>query len=184
VPAGLHAKKKQGPIDLALLQPDSLAPKPTQLAVMVDNRDFWLRAAAPVQLHFERAWSYFLPRLGPGPISTRDSEIITDPNTHHVVARTLASPRQIVTMIVAGGRKFVLRATPRLTSESFKIGAVTLYLYRHKAGCILMADTPDKDHDSACSPRTRLRFEPRSASFAPLAGRDFPGLLTLAKVSY
>lgn len=161
-----------------------MSPGPARLAVNPDNRERWLENGGAFATAYQRAWSYFLPRLGPGPISTRDSEIITDPNTHHVVARTLASPRQIVTMIVAGGRKFVLRATPRLTSESFKIGAVTLYLYRHKAGCILMADTPDKDHDSACSPRTRLRFEPRSASFAPLAGRDFPGLLTLAKVSY
>ena len=55
----------------------------------------------------QRAWSYFLPRLGPGPISTRDSEIATGPEPSHVVARTLARPRQIVTMIVTERHKFM-----------------------------------------------------------------------------
>ena len=34
------------------------------------------RAAAPMLQHDQRAWSYFLPRLGPGPISTLEPEIV------------------------------------------------------------------------------------------------------------
>src|SRR4029078_8297527 len=34
---------------------------------------------------YRRAWSDFLPRLGPGPISTRNSEIATGPDRSRVV---------------------------------------------------------------------------------------------------
>ena len=34
------------------------------------------RAAAPMLQHDQRAWSYFLPRLGPSPISTVEPEIV------------------------------------------------------------------------------------------------------------
>ena len=79
--------------------------------VLADER---LRLLTRIQ----RAWSYFLPRLGPGPISTRDSEIILPvPNSHHVVPGTLARPRQIVTMIVIRWHKF-MPPTPFLLGRS------------------------------------------------------------------
>ena len=71
-----------------------------ELAVNGDNRECWLRAAAPVQQHHERAWSYFLPRLGPGPISTRDFRDRYRPRTLSRCVGTLARLRQIVTIIV------------------------------------------------------------------------------------
>ena len=53
------------------------------------------------------AWSYFLPRLGPSPISTPDFEIATGPELFLRCGRTLRQLRQIVTTIVTGRGAFV-----------------------------------------------------------------------------
>ena len=58
-------------------------------------------------LHDQRAWSYFLPRLGPGPISTLEPEIVTGPELFDVVVKTLTEPRHIVTTNVVLRRRFM-----------------------------------------------------------------------------
>ena len=78
--------------------------------LVVDFQQLVLLAGERQRLHetaYPRARSYFLPRLGPGPISTRDSEISPVPNADHVAVGTLATPRQIVTMIMLIRRKFM-----------------------------------------------------------------------------
>jgi hypothetical protein len=52
------------------------------------------------------AWSYFLPRLGPSPISTPDFEIATGPELFLRCGRTLRQLRQIVTTICDKSRRF------------------------------------------------------------------------------
>jgi hypothetical protein len=63
-------------------------------------------------LHDQRAWSYFLPRLGPGPISTLEPEIATGPELSDVVAKTLAEARHIVTTNVVLRRRFMRTYPP------------------------------------------------------------------------
>ena len=123
-----------------------------------------------------RAWSYFLPRLGPGPISTHDSEIILPvPNSHHVVPGTLARPRQIVTMIMTVRRKFMRRrgldkANRRKNSQT-------------EERCCRAAS-------KSKNPPTRFLDGSLPCFFLPCADHAGPclcrssGLLTLAKVRY
>jgi predicted secreted protein len=118
--AACAQQKKQGRETLLFLSSQyslSHPPKrgsPSILTIECVLADERLRLLTRIQ----RAWSYFLPRLGPGPISTRDSEIILPvPNSHHVVPGTLARPRQIVTMIVIRWHKF-MPPTPFLLGRS------------------------------------------------------------------